>query len=373
MLAGTAAFFDGHRNPSGVKPVCGVSQAVPSTTTVTARQLSPLTANAGTASRCRPKFSLTYEMRRIILFTYIKHHVIRGIPALPRRDQVPAGAPTGTAGTVRTFETGWRRDLKNMSARVITPLLVAVTTSMALVLLLSTPAWAGVRQVGAYVWDPEGYFRNATAVRTRITQPTLPQSSAGDGAYVYLWIGTYLPDGSFYQAGTATNSAECGEQLGTFAWGFDPAGNTTMSTFASCGLTGTHTFDLRFQQVNPNGTSDWLSFMDSNAIPGSRFNTLSTNVGSERPYVISETSRNAAGEPDPDNDMGPVFYLGGPQALVGGQWRTAKAAASFYYTNTAVGQCPPLNVKSFVDNEVQAGAPMPGPCTPDNQFLWDYR
>lgn len=175
------------------------------------------------------------------------------------------------------------------------------------------------------------------------------------------------------KAGTATNTATCGQQLGTFAWGFDPAGNTTASTFAACGLTGAHTFDLRFQQTNPNGTSDWLSFMDGNAIPGSRFNTLSTNVGAQTPVVISETSRLAAGEPDPSNDMGPVFYLDGPRALVGGQWRAARAAASLYYTQDATGQCPPLNVKSFVNNEVQAGAPMSGPCTPSNQFLWDYR
>jgi hypothetical protein len=230
-------------------------------------------------------------------------------------------------------------------------------------------AGAGQRQVGAWGYSPGNLYAGANQVRTTISPPPLPQTTY-DGAgvsYVYLWIGQYLPDGSFYQAGFVTQHRECPGQLRWFVWGFNPAGDTTVNTFGPCGLTGTNSFTLRYEASQPNGTYSWLANMGGNTLPGSRFYARSNNIGTELPYATSETSRLTSALPNVNNQMGPVTYNPALQVRLGGVWQSVEHAVSYYWN----APCPPHNIYSLVFNRIRSGAPLSTiSCTPDNNYLY---
>lgn len=85
---------------------------------------------------------------------------------------------------------------------------------------LESPAWADVRQIGAQSTDATD--QNAVGARTTLTEPGAIQDY--DSATYYLWIGAYLADGSFYQAGYARHRDGCTSNR-WFVAGFDPSGN----------------------------------------------------------------------------------------------------------------------------------------------------
>lgn len=247
-------------------------------------------------------------------------------------------------------------------------LFVLLTFLMVSVLVGAISASAGVRQVGGYGYSPSNAYAGATQVRTKISQPPLPQatSDAAGVSFVYLWIGTYLPDGSFYQAGFVTRDYDCPTQLRWFVWGFNPAGETTLSTFGPCGLTGAHSFTLRYEAQYPNGMYSWLANMEGTTLPHSRFFARSRNIGTLLPWAVSETSRLGTALPNVNNQMGPVTYEPALQARVGGTWYSIEHAGSYYWN----APCPPHNTYSTAFNRIRAGAPITRTCTPNNVYLY---
>jgi hypothetical protein len=229
-------------------------------------------------------------------------------------------------------------------------------------------AGAGVRQVGGWGYSSTNAYSGATAVRTTITQPALPQTTydAPGVSFVYLWIGTYLADGSFYQAGYVTRDYDCPTKLRWFVWAFNPQGQTAVSKFGPCGLTGKNTFTLRQARL-PMGEYVWVADMNGSSLSGSLFVPAARDIGTNLPNVVSETSRLTSALPNVNNQMGPVTYEPALQVRHDGIWKNVARAASYYWN----APCPPHNVYSNAYNRIRAGAPMTQyACYPDWTYLY---
>jgi hypothetical protein len=182
------------------------------------------------------------------------------------------------------------------------------------------PARADYRQLGAHSSDTSDY--NAVAVRTTMTAPATPVA-VGDGATRFFWIGTYMSDGSFYQAGLETRWVDGCTSLEYFVYAFDasPQENTLLSKAGPCGgITGTHTFTLKRTGPNGRGGYYWQTFLDNStaALSGSTYSTPAASIGSHTPYVISETSAfTQAAVPDANDQLPGVKYYPALQVSFG--------------------------------------------------------
>jgi hypothetical protein len=229
-------------------------------------------------------------------------------------------------------------------------------------LLFAGPAYAdSVRQIGAHSSDASDHY--ATGARSTITEPGPIQLY--DAAQFFSWIGSVLSDGSFYQVGYGRHVAGCASNQ-WFAQGFDPAGNRTLVVQAQCGLTGTHVFSMEYRQTSPDGTSEWISYMDGSALPGSSFFARAQNIGSQTPYAVSELSIAGSTSPNLSDTMPGIRYYPALQVKLGTNPTYYNSLSATVQRQTA--PCPPYNAFADGTNNIRAGSGYATTC--QNGSLW---
>lgn len=244
------------------------------------------------------------------------------------------------------------------SRRTLVGLLVAALT----LAVLATPAMAIPRMVGAR-GDPASDSGHS-GMRAYIRALPVPQDRVDD-SMVTAWIGTFFDDGSFYQSGTITGHTWCEAGNAWFAVGFDGVGNLTVKTTGACGDNVNRLYTSEYYGAHPNGTHDWLSYLNSATMPGSRFNTSSDTT--RAPYAITETNINGSAPPSLRNKFGPAVFTTAIELRQNGRYRPA--TAGLFYQEHA--PCGPYNIFIPRKNAMDAGKDVPnGSCRQDGELLW---
>lgn len=227
--------------------------------------------------------------------------------------------------------------------------------------VLTVPASAEPRAVGAR-GDPSDV--GSSGMRAFIRALPLPQERV-DNSVVGAWIGSTFDDGSFYQSGTATGYGWCEGGNTWFAMGFDPKGNLTLWTKGGCGENVNRLYTSELAGSYPNGTYDWLSYLNSAPMPGSRFNLRSETAGV--PLAIVEINVAGAALPSLRNSLGPAVFTTALEVQQGGRYRPLTAG----YYNPYNAPCGPYNIFIPRSNAMDAGKDVPnGSCRRGGELLW---
>lgn len=196
-----------------------------------------------------------------------------------------------------------------------------------------------------------------------MTEPGPIQSY--DNATLYFYSGSYLADGSFFQAGYTRRYPNCSVN-GYFAQGFTPVGDRTLIQFGACGLTGTQTFSVGYRSTNPDGSSEWLGYQNGSPMPGARFFANARNIGSNRPYASTELSRSDGQLADLRDTMPGVRYYPALQVRFSSTWYNSLSAVAFRDNSP----CPPQNVFADGTNNVRIGTGYQTACQAAGTRLW---
>lgn len=227
----------------------------------------------------------------------------------------------------------------------------------------ATPAAAIFWQVGISAGsDAFG----ATAMRTslRVVQPHHIAARTTD----FFWIGSYLADGSFIQAGY-----EVPWNAPTPHWFFcafnsdGTEGPCKVGPPGSGGAAGTvHTFSLAVKPADQAGQWDWVATMDSRAIGDMLRSAGST--GLEAPAVYIEQSAFVA--TPPVNDLGPVTFAPALEISKASEDAAPEYVAPqhAFATESSSAACPAYGVREMRVNDVEIGSGLP--CLPTGQVLW---
>lgn len=155
-----------------------------------------------------------------------------------------------------------------------------------------------------------------------------------------MWVGLNLSDGSFFQAGTASRFGGCpSTQQLVFVQGFNPSGTLTLNMFQHCGLAQNpwNTFSVQRDAAYPDGSYDWLAYMNGTPLAGSRFNAHASDSGTNRPGAIAELS-SPSGLPSTSDQLGPEGFNNLGSIFSGNLYPSYSAA--WYRTNA---DCPRFN------------------------------
>lgn len=245
--------------------------------------------------------------------------------------------------------------------------LVLALLSSGVVWGVNATAWASSGyywQVGAHSSDSTDEY--ASGVRSYLGHYALPQYEPS-GATVYVWDGTFLSDGSFYQSGTTTNYSGCATQMSEFAQGFAPDGSRTVAIDVACGLTiSTYApFSVYEYSSMPGGQYEWLASGATGTLPGSAFYAGASTIGASTPFSVAELSDSV-----PISTSSQLGSVGADPALeteFGGQWFASSEATAYYgYQAT----CPPLDVVGQSVNRIIMGTGINYRCVPSGTNLW---
>lgn len=219
-------------------------------------------------------------------------------------------------------------------------------------------------QVGAQSTDSTDHY--ATGARSFLGHFPLPQYEPS-GATVFVWIASTLGNGSFYQAGTATNYPGCRDQMSEFVQAFGPAGNRKVSIDVSCGVTipDYANFSIYVNKYVGNGFYQWNAGGRTGELPGSAFKVKASGIGRHTPFSVAELS---SGNPiDRNSQLGPVGANPALQTRHGGIWYASYSAQAYYGYGAT---CPPTKVFAENFNTISMGTGLNHSCTNNGAILW---
>ena len=218
-------------------------------------------------------------------------------------------------------------------------------------------AWqVGIQAAGAPDQD--------TGVRT-IIETRLPQR-VSDQTTDYYWIGAYLSDGSFVQAGYYISWLD-DTRAGWFYCAFTANGQKgpcAMGTLGSAGGNGSrHTYTLETLSGATTGGVEWRVTLDGATI--GQFAWTAGDTGNFMPGIYAESSGytpHAA-----TSQLGPVRFSGGIQVRPSGQTDYVAAPhAQVQYNATDI--CPPYGVAADGLGIALLGSGLD--CPPGSSQLW---
>jgi hypothetical protein len=196
-----------------------------------------------------------------------------------------------------------------------------------------------------------------------MTQPA-HVSPQGDGAIDFYWIGVYLSDGSFMQAGYADNYPGCGA-LEWFVQVYGPTGTQLQATTGQCGITGARSFS-----VNNRSPYGWWGEASGIGLIGNEYNDPeASSTGDIAPYAVSELSVSGNKLPASTDVIAGVEYhvaLGYSGCGCGGY--TDAATATLYSFNRVCEHEEVFNDMIF--DEFRAGTVYMSGCWADGRTLW---
>lgn len=199
-----------------------------------------------------------------------------------------------------------------------------------------------------------------TTIETRVPQRVSEQTTD------YYWVGAYLSDGSFLQAGYYVpwyDDAHAGWFYCAFAAG-GRKGPCALGPLGSAGGNGTrHTYTLEAVPGTVKGAVTWRATMDGTTI--GQLAWTAGDTGAYPPGIYAESSGYAPHTAM--SQLGPVDFSGGIQVRPSGQ--TAYVAASHAQVQyNAANVCPPYGV--VVDGAGGARLGSGLACPAQNSVLW---
>jgi hypothetical protein len=214
---------------------------------------------------------------------------------------------------------------------------------------------------------------DATGMRTSITT-RLPQTVAAQTTN-YYWIGSYLDDGSFVQAGYFVSWSDPSD-AGWFYCSFNAAGTEGPCVYGPEGSAGadgtTHTYALEAAPTSAtNGGADgtdtggatWAVYVDGAA--AGQFAWSSGNTGDNSPSAYAESSGFAPHQAT--SRLGPVDFPAPIAARPDGQ--TAYVPADHLRpVYSASDVCPPYGADADGQGGVLLGSGLD--CPSAGQWLW---
>lgn len=174
-----------------------------------------------------------------------------------------------------------------------------------------------------------------TGVRTSI-QTVLPQQ-VSDQTTNYYWVGAYLNDNSFIQAGYYVPWYDS-TRAGWFYCAFSAGGHEGPCQYGPLGSAGTnasrHTYTME-SDSNASGAAVWHILVDSTTI--GEFMWTAGDTGTSAPVIYAESSGFTAH--DPTSRLGPVDFSGLDVRAAGASAYAAAPHLRVVYN--ALNVCPP--------------------------------
>lgn len=206
-------------------------------------------------------------------------------------------------------------------------------------------------------------FQN-TGVRTTIVT-RLPQR-VSDQTTNYFWVGAYLSDKSFLQAGYYVPSYD-DAHAGWFYCAFTASGQKgpcKLGPLGSAGADGSrHTYTLEAVSGATAGAVDWRVTMDGATI--GQFAWTADDTGAFMPGIYAESSGYAPHAAA--SQLGPVDFSGGIQVRPSGQSGYVAAAHVLVQYNAA-NVCPPYGVAADGSGGALLGSGLD--CPAGSSLLW---
>jgi hypothetical protein len=190
-----------------------------------------------------------------------------------------------------------------------------------------------------------------------IIQTRLPQQVSGNTTN-YFWVGAYLGDGSFIQAGYFVPWYD-ETHAGWFYCAFYPSGREGPCVYGASGSAGGNGANHRYTLEATTGASDnvsWEIFFDE-VIVG-KFAWSSGTTGSYDPMMYAESS--GFGPHPGTSRLGPVDFVSGLEVLHAGQTRF-QPATQLYVIYSAPAVCPPYGVARDGHGGFLLGSGLPCP------------
>jgi hypothetical protein len=216
-------------------------------------------------------------------------------------------------------------------------------------------------QVGlAAVEAPDSDSGVRTVIQTRVPQRVSDQTTN------YFWVGAYLSDGSFLQAGYYIpwyDDAHAGWFYCAFAAG-GQKGPCSLGPLGSAGANGSrHTYTIETVPGTTAGKIDWRATMDGTTV--GQFTWTAGSTGAYMPGIYAESSGFAPHAAA--SQLGPVDFSGGVQVRPSGQtgYVTAPHAQVQY---NAANICPPYGVATDGAGGALLGSGLD--CPVGDSLLW---
>jgi hypothetical protein len=189
---------------------------------------------------------------------------------------------------------------------------------------------------------------HATAMRATLSTH-LPQRVAADTTS-YYWVGSYLADGSFIQAGYYV-LAYAPDTAGWFYCAFSRAGAEGPCVYGPLEsvLAGSHTYAL-VATTGPDGTAIWSASLDGRGI--GHFPWSVGDTGSASPAVYMESS--AVHPHAAESVLGPMTVSGFAIRPAGAaSYRPVRAVYPAY---SAADVCPPYGIRALGGGKAALGS-----------------
>jgi hypothetical protein len=197
---------------------------------------------------------------------------------------------------------------------------------------------------------------NAIGARSAI-QTSLPQQ-VSENTTNYFWVGAYLSDESFVQAGYYVPWYD-NTHAGWFYCAFYPGGREGPCVYGAAGSAGANGTDHLYTleaTAGAGGRASWKIFVDG-AVVG-RFAWSSDTIGSFGPMIYAESS--GYGPHPGTSRLGPVDFVSGLEVLLPGQAHF-QAATPLYVMYSAPTVCPPYGIGSDGHGGMLLGSGLPCP------------
>lgn len=244
-------------------------------------------------------------------------------------------APNLTSATANTAET-WTAQLLQR----IPEGLAALTSANA-----QHVYW----QVGLSAGDED---RNATGMRATIVT-TLPQRVSANTTN-YFWVGSYLADGSFIQAGYYVPAHE-NSNAGWFYCAFHAdakEGPCEYGPLGSVGVNGaSHTYTLQSSIDATTSETVWLVTLDDTVL--GEFPWSVGTSGTNTPVIYAESSGFMAHPAT--SELGPVDFRTAIEVRVSGS-ESYNAAPHLFVVYSAPNVCPPYGISRDSNGGVLLGS-----------------
>jgi hypothetical protein len=210
----------------------------------------------------------------------------------------------------------------------------------------------------------DGVPDHLTGVRATI-QTRLPEQPSFRTTN-YYWVGAYLNDGSFIQAGYYVPWYS-GSSAGWFYCAFDASGHEGPCQYGALGTVGgnnsLHVYTLQTAGAATAGATTWDVLVDDQQV-GS-FTWTAGDTGTNAPVIYAESSGFAAH--DPSSVLGPVHFPDGIEVRAPGQASYAPAPHLRVVYN-ATNVCPPYGIASDGQGGVWLGSGLA--CPQRWSLLW---
>jgi len=195
---------------------------------------------------------------------------------------------------------------------------------------------------------------NARGMRAAIT--TVVPQKVSKNTTNYYWLGTYLSDGSFIQAGYYVPSYDQAH-AGWFYCAFTPSGKEGPCAYGPSGSAGgnatTHTYTLRAASV-AGAAAHWQVLLDGRVI--GTFAWTSDNTGANAPVLYAESSGFTAH--GADSMLGPVDFPQGLAVEEGSRYISMQELRAVY---SSADVCPPYGIARDGHGGVLIGSGLPCP------------